>query len=59
MALSVRILRIYRTCFFIPKGKAGEEIDTYLTQLITRLRESGDLAREYRKVHRPYVDWQP
>ena len=45
--------------FFIPKGKAGEEIDTYLTQLITRLRESGDLAREYRKVHRPYVDWQP
>ncbi|WP_201264086.1 transporter substrate-binding domain-containing protein [Salinivibrio sp. HTSP] len=45
--------------FFIPKGEAGREIDAYLTRLITRLREEGDLAREYRKVHRPYVDWQP
>jgi hypothetical protein len=45
--------------FFIPKGEAGKEIDAYLTQLINRLRESGKLESEYRKVHRPYVDWQP
>ncbi|OOE86650.1 ABC transporter substrate-binding protein [Salinivibrio sharmensis] len=45
--------------FFIPKGIAGREIDAYLTRLITRLREQGNLMHEYRKVHRPYVDWQP
>ncbi|SIN84118.1 ABC transporter substrate-binding protein [Salinivibrio sp. ES.052] len=49
----------FQDVFVIPKGESGEEIDAYLTQLITRLRESGELTAEYRKVHRPYVNWQP
>ncbi|OOF26420.1 ABC transporter substrate-binding protein [Salinivibrio proteolyticus] len=49
----------FQDVFVIPKGEKGEAIDAYLTALITRLRDSGALAREYYKVHRPYVDWQP
>ncbi|OOF12641.1 MULTISPECIES: ABC transporter substrate-binding protein [unclassified Salinivibrio] len=49
----------FQDVFVIPKGEKGEAIDAYLTALITRLRENGTLAREYYKVHRPYVDWQP
>ncbi|OOE89525.1 MULTISPECIES: ABC transporter substrate-binding protein [unclassified Salinivibrio] len=45
--------------FVIPKGEQGKPIDAYLTTLITRLRNSGQLEKAYRKVHRPYVDWQP
>ncbi|OOF27726.1 ABC transporter substrate-binding protein [Salinivibrio sp. IB872] len=49
----------FQDVFVIPKGEKGQAIDAYLTALITRLRDSGALAREYYKVHRPYVDWQP
>ncbi|WBA13617.1 type 2 periplasmic-binding domain-containing protein [Salinivibrio proteolyticus] len=45
--------------FMIPKGEAGEEIDAYLTQLLTPLIESGELEQQHRKIHAPYDDWQP
>ncbi|MBN1983581.1 MAG: hypothetical protein JW795_18740 [Chitinivibrionales bacterium] len=43
----------------IQKGPSGDEVDKILTDLITKLDQSGKSAKLREKVHIPYVDWQP
>lgn len=43
----------------IPKGKRGEEIDKILSAAIRKLNETGELKKLRKKIHVPYVDWQP
>lgn len=43
----------------IRKGPESDELDRTLSGLLRQLKTSGRLAEIYRKVHAPYLDWQP
>lgn len=44
--------------FLLPKGPRGDFVDRTLTEAISRLREDGRLDPLYRRIHRPWDDWQ-
>ena len=43
----------------IRKGPENDALDRTLSGLLRQLRSSGRLGEIYRKVHAPYVEWQP
>lgn len=43
----------------IPLGPKGDEIDQYLTKIISQLEASGELKILYEAIHLPYDNWQP
>lgn len=43
----------------IAKGPKGEEVNWLLSDCIKKLRATGRLEQLYRKIHDPYVEWQP
>lgn len=62
---SLNLTNIYRQHFYdhedvfiIPKGPKGDWIDDYLTRMIDKLKESGELEAIYKAIHLPYDDWQ-
>jgi len=50
---------VFDDVIVIPKGTKGDETDKILTKIINELKSSGRLAELHKKVHVPYVDWQP
>jgi polar amino acid transport system substrate-binding protein len=50
---------VFDDVIVIPKGAKGDETDKILTKIIKDLQASGRLAELHKKVHVPYVDWQP
>ncbi|EKO3790685.1 ABC transporter substrate-binding protein [Vibrio metschnikovii] len=48
----------FEDVFIIPKGNKGDWIDDYLTRMIDKLKESGELEAIYKTIHLPYDDWQ-
>ncbi|WP_217519723.1 ABC transporter substrate-binding protein [Vibrio metschnikovii] len=48
----------FEDVFIIPKGPEGDWIDAYLTQVIDKLEEGGELDALYKSIHLPYDDWQ-
>jgi polar amino acid transport system substrate-binding protein len=61
-----RLKNIYRSRFMsyydvvsVQKSAHGEEVNRILSECIRTLRKSGRLQEIYRRIHRPYDDWQP
>lgn len=48
----------FEDVFIIPEGPKGDWIDDYLTRMIDKLKESGELEAIYKAIHLPYDDWQ-
>nr|WP_214649669.1 ABC transporter substrate-binding protein [Vibrio anguillarum] len=49
----------FKDVFVIAHGSKGDEVDQYLTRILSQLEESGELKILYDAIHRPYDDWQP
>lgn len=49
----------FKDVFVIPLGSKGDEIDQYLTKIISQLEASGELKILYEAIHLPYDNWQP
>lgn len=49
----------FKDVFVIPLGPKGDEIDQYLTKIISQLEASGELKILYEAIHLPYDNWQP
>jgi polar amino acid transport system substrate-binding protein len=43
----------------VSKDERGEQVNRLLSESIRELRASGELERLYRKIHGPFVPWQP
>ena len=62
----LKLKNIYRSFFdeyedviMIPRSPRGEEVNRILSEILTRLGESGRLEELYRNIHLSYDDWQP
>lgn len=40
-------------------GPRGDQADIVLSEAIRKMRAAGELEKYYKKIHRPYEDWQP
>lgn len=62
----LRLSSIHRSLFacwddviVIPKGEKGEVIDKVISSALQTLDDNGSLGPLRKKIHVPYIDWQP
>jgi polar amino acid transport system substrate-binding protein len=51
--------RTFQDVIVIPDGPKGDVVDRILSQAIRTLKSTGRWQVLHKKIHRPYIEWQP